>query len=82
MNILKPAAISCIENWLEINDVDDFRVRIFTTVRDMFTIIKNQDAIQSSVESQFQWVTYDESLKAPRIDKLIEKHRSRRLAAI
>lgn len=70
-----------IENWLQLNDVEDFTFRIYTTLRDIYTHIKNQEAPSSIKGTEYGWVKYDENLKAPRFDKLIDKHRSRRIAA-
>ncbi len=47
----------------------------------MYTVLKNQEFPLSSIDSQFKWVKYDENLKAPRFDKLIEKYRGRRTFA-
>lgn len=71
-----------VDNWLSMNDIEDFQMRIYTTVREMYTVIKSQDAPASSVGANFKWVQYSENLKAPRIDKLIEKHRAFRIAAV
>lgn len=79
--ILKQEIKDMIDNWLSMNDVEDFTLRIYTTVRDMYTVIKNQNAPVSHGEQEFKWVKYNENLKAPRIDQLIEKHRIRRIAA-
>ena len=79
--VLKPEVLEKLESWLSINDVEDFTRRIFNTVRDMQTVVRNQEAPLSLAVSQFKWVVMDETTKAPRFDKLIAKHRNRRLAA-
>lgn len=76
VSILKPEVLKIIEHWLRINDVDEFKRRIYTTVRDMNTVIRNQQASLSIVGQEYKWHTIDDTLKAPRIDKLIEKHKS------
>jgi len=43
-SILKPHVVSTIERWLGINDQEEFTRRVYTTVRDLFTAIKNQEA--------------------------------------
>lgn len=42
VSILKPEVLNIIEQWLKINDVDEFKRRIYTTIRDMNTVIRNQ----------------------------------------
>jgi 5-bromo-4-chloroindolyl phosphate hydrolysis protein len=77
VSIMKPEVLKIIEHWKRINDVDEFKRRIYSTVRDMNTVIRNQPA-SLSIEGQeeYKWHTIDDTLKAPRIDKLIEKHKS------
>jgi hypothetical protein len=41
VQILKPEVLRVLDHWLKINDVDEFKRRIYTTIRDMYTIIKN-----------------------------------------
>lgn len=43
----------------------------------MNTVIRNLQAPITNVQ-EFKWHTIDDSLKAPRIDKLIEKHKSQK----
>lgn len=76
VSLLKPEVLKIIEQWLKINDVDEFKRRIYTTVRDMNTVIRNQQAQLSIVGQEYKWHTIDDSLQAPRIDKMIEKHKS------
>ena len=78
VQVLKPEVLRILDQWLKINDVDEFKRRIYTTIRDMFTAIKNQAAPISVVGHEFNWKTYDDSLKAPRFDKLIEKHKAKK----
>jgi len=40
--ILKPDVIRILSKWLMINDQDKFTGRIYFTVREMFTVVKNQ----------------------------------------
>jgi hypothetical protein len=78
VHILKPDVLKILDQWLRINDVDEFKRRIYTTIRDMNTVIRNLQASISIVGQEFKWNTIDDSLKAPRIDKLIEKHKSQK----
>ena len=39
--ILKPHALQYIENWLSINDQEEYTGKIYLTIRDMYTIINN-----------------------------------------
>jgi len=40
--ILVPSARDSLSRWLTINDQDKFTGRIFFTVREMFTVVKNK----------------------------------------
>lgn len=46
---MKPEVKEVIDHWLSRNDVEDFQMRIYTTIREMYTVIKNQDAPVSSI---------------------------------
>ena len=41
--VLRPENIGYVQSFLKINDQEEFQKRIFTTIREMFTVIKNQD---------------------------------------
>jgi hypothetical protein len=40
-NYIQPQAAAFIEKWLTINDQEEFTKRIFFTIRDMHTIVRN-----------------------------------------
>lgn len=65
-NILKPHVAQCVERWLSINDVEEFTRRIYFTVREMYTIVRNQEAPQSLARVEYAGAQVDE--KAPRFD--------------
>ena len=39
--VLKPNIVQMLSRWLTINDQEKFTERIFVTVREMFTVVKN-----------------------------------------
>jgi hypothetical protein len=55
-SIVKAPIRDMIDLWLSMNDIEDFQMRIYTTVREMYTVIKSQDAPASSVGANFKWV--------------------------
>lgn len=77
-SILKPHVVSTIERWLQVNDQDEFTKRIYYTVRDVFTIIRNQEAPISLARHEFNGMPIDEHAKPPRFDQLITKHKGKR----
>lgn len=78
---LKLEALEYLQRWLNLNDIDEFSLRIFTILRDIYTVIKSLQA-PTTLGSEYKWITINENARAPRFDKLIEKHRNRRFAAV
>ena len=59
-----------LSRWLTINDQDKFTGRIFYTVREMFTVVKNQlHDVPTSQELHAKHV--DLTATPPRVDKMI-----------
>jgi hypothetical protein len=77
-SILKPHVIQTIERWLAINDQEEFTKRIYYTVRDVFTIVRNQEPPVSLHKHEFDGTQVDEHAKPPRFDQLIVKHKGKR----
>ncbi len=68
--ILKPAIRGYLTKWLQINDQDKFTGRIFFTVREMFTVVKNKLAdVPTSHENHASLERMNITL--PRFDKII-----------
>ena len=40
-SVVKPQVAKMIEQWLTINEVEDFKNRIYSTIRDIYTVIRN-----------------------------------------
>jgi hypothetical protein len=57
-----------IEKWLLINDVDEFISKIYFTIRELFTLIRNQEVPNTTSSSFF---TGKPAEKVPRFDKII-----------
>jgi hypothetical protein len=57
-----------IEKWLLINDVDEFISKVYFTIRELFTLIKNQE-VPNTTGSTFY--TGRPAEKVPRFDKMI-----------
>lgn len=74
-SILKTEIRDMIEHWLSNNAVEDFTNRIVNTLREMYTFVKSEEFPLSTKEVTHQWMKHDDFLTAPRLDKLIEKHR-------
>lgn len=57
-----------IEKWLLINDVDEFISKIYFTIRELYTLIKNQEVPNTTATTFF---TGRQAEKVPRFDKII-----------
>lgn len=51
--ILLPEVVSILTKWLMINDQDMFTGRIYFTIREMYTVIKNQIATITTNHENF-----------------------------
>ena len=70
-SILKPQVRQILNRWLEINDQDKFTGRIYFTVREMFTVVRNSVAdIPTSHDS---FIKGKPIAKAPRFDMMITR---------
>ena len=48
--VLKPHVAQYIEQWVKINDQEQFTGSIYFTVRDIYTVIRNQQAPKSLMQ--------------------------------
>lgn len=80
-SVLKPEVRDMLERWLAANAVDEFTTRIITTLRELYTAAKNEEFPSSTQEVSYHWQQPNENLKAPRFDKLIQRHRYQRQEA-
>ena len=67
-----------LEKWLAINDQDEFTRRIFSTIRNIYTVIRNQEAPVSLATVEFNGEPMDEHSKPPRFDQVILKYKGKR----
>lgn len=52
-DILLPEVVQILTKWLLINDQDMFTGRIYFTIREMYTVIKNQVAVVTTSHEEF-----------------------------
>jgi hypothetical protein len=57
-----------LDKWLKINDQDEFTKRIYFTIREINTIVKNSEAPSTTLSNFFQG---RQGNKAPRFDKIL-----------
>jgi len=69
IKILKPHVAQTLNRWLEINDQDKFTGRIYFTVREMYTVVKNQVAEVPTSHGSF--LNEKQLAKAPRFDQIL-----------
>lgn len=65
---LKPEAISYLEKWLGFNNSDEFVKRVYFTIREIHTCVKNQEAPIANNNHFFKGTMAE---KAPRFDQII-----------
>lgn len=65
---IQPEKAQYIEKWVKINDQDEYTKRIYFTIREINTIVKNQEAPNTSGNAFFQ---ERKAEKAPRFDKIL-----------
>ena len=68
--VLKPNIAAMLSRWLTINDQDKFTGRIYYTVREMFTVIKNQLA-DVPTSQDFHSNHVELNATPPRFDRMI-----------
>jgi len=57
-----------IEKWIQINDQDEFTKRIYFTIREVHTIVSNQEAPDQTYTDFFKGRKAD---VVPRVDRMI-----------
>jgi hypothetical protein len=68
-----------IDHWLKINDVDEFKRRIHSTIQDIYvTVKKKKEPAPVIVGQELKWASLDSPIKAPKFDKMIDRMRLRR----
>ena len=74
--ILKHEVAATIDRWLQINDDEIYAKRIYFTVRDIFTFLKNKEPPKTLVKDGYR----GEQVvgKPPRFDQVIVKYKGRR----
>lgn len=63
-----PLPAEFIEKWIKINNQDEFTKRIYFTIREIHTIVKNQEA---PITTKKQFFLGRQAEKVPRFDKII-----------
>jgi hypothetical protein len=66
---VQPAAAAYIEKWLGINDSDEFIKKIFFTLRDIHSVVRNQEPATTTNSNFFLGRRAD---KVPRFDLVIK----------
>lgn len=69
-SILNPTPAGYLDAWLKINDQEEFTKRIVTTLREVFTVVKNQEAVVSTVHVDFDKRSQYKGSAPPRFDKV------------
>lgn len=65
---MKESTKNYIEQWLKINDQDEFTKRIYFTLREIYTVVRNLEAPINSNKSFF---TGRKAERVPRFDKIL-----------
>jgi hypothetical protein len=66
---IQPNAATYIEKWITLNNQDEFTKRIYFTIRDMHSIVRNLEPSSTTATNFFNGRKAD---KAPRFDKILE----------
>ena len=75
--VLKPNIVQMLSRWLTINDQEKFTERIFTTVREMYTVVKNMIAdVPTSQDHHSEHIELQAT--PPRFDKILLAQAERR----
>ena len=75
-SILKPEVSATIDRWLQINDDEIYAKRIYFTVRDIFTFLKNKEPPTTLVKDGYRGEQVQG--KPPRFDQVIVKYKGKR----
>jgi hypothetical protein len=67
-----------IDHWLKINEVDEFKRRIHSTIRDIYMNLQKKEQTPVLVGQELKWASLDSPIKAPRFENMIDKMRLRR----
>ena len=70
--LLKPHVLTYIEKWLKINDPTELSQKLYQTLRDMYTRVKNHEPTLATGTDFFKWPKIEDTSKPPRFDKIIE----------
>ena len=65
---MTPNALQYLDKWININDQDEFTKRIYFTLREIYTVIRNLNAPITTKKSFF---TGRSAEKVPRFDKIL-----------
>eukprot|EP00347_Sterkiella_histriomuscorum_P014305 403361381 len=77
--IIKPHITQFIENWIRINDQEEYTGALYQTLREIYTVIRNQQPPKTLVQQDFIHVKLDPNARAPRYDKLILQHKGKKV---
>ena len=67
-----------IDHWLKINEVDEFKRRIHSTIRDIYMNLQKKEQTPVLVGQELKWASLDSPIKAQRFENMIDKMRLRR----
>ncbi|CDW82414.1 UNKNOWN [Stylonychia lemnae] len=76
--ILKHQPCQFVESWLSLNDQQEFTGQLYLTLRDIYTVIRNQQPPKSLASVDYVHSKQDANAKAPRYDKLILQHKGKK----
>lgn len=74
--ILRPDVNATIDRWLQINDDETYAKRIYFTVRDIYTFLKNKEPPQTLMHDGYRGEQTQG--KPPRFDQVIVKYKGKR----
>jgi hypothetical protein len=66
---IQPMAAQYIEKWISLNNQDEFTKRIYFTIREIHTIVRNLEASSTTAVNFYNGRKAD---KVPRFDKILE----------
>jgi len=73
-SILNQRTIAILDKWLKINDQDEYTGRIYFTVREMATVVKNQVSTATTARESFSAQKMFEKSEPARFDKIAIHH--------
>lgn len=69
---MKPQVTVIIDKWLRINDQEDFSRRIYLSLVELYTVVRNKVAVVPTTQDNFFKVAAYQGSEPPRFD-LIER---------